>query len=350
MQKPLIALATLAFVGGLGGEALADPYADSAVSISRVTSGVDEFGTAINTSWDTNNDDGSDSTGAPNVADGPRGLTILGFDANVLADPLDDEGGTVTLDFIDNVCLDGAAMADIDVPDIIGDESARIEVSNDGGKSFVTIGEVFPGAYQIDLAGQVSYFNRIRITSLDHFGTTNTAGFDLDYVECLNSTPAESFAASNDGCDLRKGEGGLDVKEVLAFADDLSNTVFVKVELCGTPGSRTAYEVNFDFAGGAAGGPDTLDGGNAGCADTAEQIASFQGGFSGPGGGFVDGNVLMFDIGYGELSPDLLAGNDMLIWVSTREKGGGDHAPNVEQGDRCDFPQADGEVLAIKLS
>ena len=90
--------------------------------------------------------------------------------------------------------MDGAG-ADIKLYDaaggqsVDGNESAAIEVSNDGGVTWFPVGTVGPGAgYELDLAGTgIAAFNRIKIIATDWAGQTTLAGFDLDAVKALHS-------------------------------------------------------------------------------------------------------------------------------------------------------------------
>jgi hypothetical protein len=181
-----------------------DPYADTPISISRVTSGTNIAGASIDTSWD-DGDNGSDATGAPDWAGNqtPDKITTLGIDEKSDTDPSNDDRGSVVLAFTDNVCLDGTGP-DLYIYDawgaqsLNGNESADIEVSNDGGVTFVAAGSVGPGAYDLDISGALPFFTRVRVTATDFAGQLTLAALDLDAVECLHSVDIGDISLSAD--------------------------------------------------------------------------------------------------------------------------------------------------------
>lgn len=240
---------------GFAGTANADPYADEAISLLRVTPGLASNGiTILNTSAD-DGDNGIDATGAPDWPPGTAArvnkITSLGFDENGTVTTDDDSGGNVVLGFSDNVCLDGAG-ADVKLYDawqsqsLIGNESAMIEVSNNGGISYTDIGDVAPGGgeagYELDLNGAISSFNRVRVTALDWAGQTTLAGFDLDAVECLYTLDHADIdkvfvdhigdTALNDEID-QTSKGGFDAKQFKAFEITITNNTGIDDGLSG---------------------------------------------------------------------------------------------------------------------
>lgn len=377
-QQLLAGLTTLAVVCGAGSTAWADPYADEAVSLSRVTSGHTATGTRITTSFD-NNDNGGDATGAPDLAPSniKPALTILGFDAKSTADTADDVGGVLALRFTDNVCGDGAG-ADIKVHESGSDESAMVEVSDDDGQSFKMVGHVGPhNGFQLDVNGKVSRFNQIRLTAESHVGTTNTAGIDLDAVECMHAaaplpdpTP-DTAKAEPDGCDLvgssrwysrgrqvRPLDAGIDVEDVTIASDETS--IEVTLNLCGELSNRTVYAVYFDYTDrtnldddSLDDGPDTLDG-NLRCRRTYDHTAYYYRGRE-RGGIFTqteDPNQLVLSVDYADLDrgDGVAEGSEVLLWVETRGRGYiRDHVPTTEVGDRCSRPQIEKEVFRVTL-
>jgi len=345
--KSLTALATIAVLLGSAGGALADPYADSAVSLQRVTSGTLLDGTSVNTSYD-DGDDGSDATGPRDAFSGePNKQTVLGYD------PSTGAGGVLELDFTNNICVDGAGV-DLLFHEIGSNEHALVEVSNDGGQNYVSLGEMGPSTnFRADAAGQISYFNRMRITATDFAGATTASGLDLDAVQCLNSLDESEYASTVDGCDLSTGETGLDVNNAFVFSDGFALTV--DMNLCGAvAGGRNMYKVHFDYADntdldgdGVDDGPDTLDP-NPHCATTADHTATYKGGTETGGFFTANGSQLSVDVAYADLG--LTAGDQVLVWVETAgRKRVGDSVPTVEGGDRCDKPQVAGEVISVTV-
>ena len=377
---PLTALAALASIFAFSGTAMADPYADSVVSLNRVVSGVPGH----STDWD-DGDDGSDSLGAPDYSGSLwNTLTVLGYDAST------GDGGTIVLAFQDNRCTDGDGpdimiYEGADGQSLVGNESLMVEVSDDGGNSFVEVGEVGPGAgkagYEIDLATSAAgmgSIDQIRMTATDYAGSTELIGADLDAVECLNSVANNE--AYMDGCDLGAGDEGVDVKEVVVSSDGFS--IDVSMTLCGPVADRAKYMVAFDYKNEKSddkyhkwfkkyswfdkrrhgdndddddradwedpSGPDTLDP-NPKCRSTDDAVATYYRGREyGPGLFTADNDRLSLRVDYGELG--LAMGSEVLIWVKTLDQGRmGDTAPTVETGDRCSRPQIAAEVLPLTL-
>lgn len=379
---PLTALAALATMFSFSGTATADPYADSVVSLNRVVSGVPGHSTDLD-----DGDDGSDSLGAPDYT-GSRWdtLTVLGYDAS------NGDGGSIVLAFEDNRCTDG------DGPDLmiyegaggqslVGNESMIVEVSDDGGNTFVDVGEVGPGAgtagYEVDFAGSAAgmgSIDQIRLTATDFAGLTSLVGADVDAVECLNTVV--DTGAYMDGCDLGGGEDGVDVNEVVVSSDEFS--INVSMTLCGPVAERGKYMVAFDYKGeddkkdkndkyhkwfkkysgydkrrhgghdddgddhADSSGPDTLNP-NPRCYSTSDAVATYYRGREyGPGLFTAEGNKLSLRVDYGELG--LAMGSEVLVWVRTLDQRRiGDTVPTVESGDRCGRPQVAAEVLPLTL-
>lgn len=378
----LAGLASLAVACGAGTSAMADSFADEAVTISRITSGVDSNGWPINTSWD-DNDDGTDATGAPNIELGRQGLSLLGFDANDINDPDDDEGGFVTLLFTDNVCADGPNQ-DIRVYESFGDESAMVEVSNDG-QNFVEVGEVGPAtSFDIDVNGAMGQFNMVRLKATSHANSRNTAGIDLDAVECLHAAEEEDeIKAQADGCDLvgpeykrrswRKRrsyyksyeDAGIDVEDVVATSDGYA--LSIQLHLCGELSKKGIYMVHFDYTDrtnldgdDVDDGPDTLDH-NPRCRRTSDRTAIYHRGRE-KGGTFTvsetvdaEGNTrstLTLNVDYYDMNKGegVVPGSKVVFWVETKGRGYvRDHVPTTESGDHCSRPQLAKEVMEITL-
>lgn len=375
-QKLLTGLATLAVICGVSSTAMADPFADEALALTRVTKGTTSTGTPINTSWD-NGDNGIDAVGAPNLSPDllKPALTILGFDARQTADPADDVGGTLALRFLDNICVDGSGP-DIKVHESGSDETAMIEVSDDGGRSFVMVGHIGPdNGYELDVDGRAKRFTQVRLTAKSHAGSSNTAGIDVDAIECLNSdVPGAQVVVAPDGCDLVGGftgyryhgkskkkkrafrdfDSGADVRDVNAESDGLS--VSVALDLCGPVSSKVKYLVHLDYmdetnldGDDVDDGPDTLDG-NPTCERTADHTAAYHRGKQKGGVFYVEENRLVLELNYTDMGLDVGPGAKVLIWVETKGRGGiSDRVPTTEAGDRCGRPQLAKEVFEITL-
>lgn len=339
-------------------------------------------------------DDGSDSLGAPDYSGFLWStLTTLGYDAASGA------GGSIVLAFVDNRCIDGPG-SDLMIYEgangqsLVGNESMIVEVSDDGGNTFVDLGEVGPGAgsvgFEVDLANStdsLDSIDQVRLTSTDFAGATRLVGADVDAVECLNSVV--DTAAYMDGCDLGAGDPGVDVKEVTVSSDGFS--IDVSMTLCGPVAERAKYMVAFDYKGEAEknrhhswfskyswykrrngghddddddGGRDDDDHGNgdteddlgpdslnpnARCHSTDDSVATYYRGREyGPGLFTADNDKLSLRVDYGELG--LTLGSEVLIWVKTLDQRRiGDTVPTVETGDRCARPQIASEVLPLTL-
>ncbi len=378
-QKLLAGLTTLVVVCGAGSAAWADPYADKVVELKRVTPGMLPDNTRVSTDAD-DGDAGIDSLGAPDVASGNFAtVTALGYDPKGTMDPADDLGGHIVLDFTDNACMDGTGP-DIRFSEGGNNESAYVAVSNDGGKTYVEIGMVGPASnFELDLAGKIAHFNRMRVTSMDVVGNLDLAGFDFDAVECLNSAdplPAPTAKAEPDGCDLvggdrrkRRGrkekdkvrqlDAGIDVKDVRVTSDETS--IEVTLDLCGEVSDRTAYAVYFDYTDRtnldndpADDGPDTLDG-NLKCRRTYDHSAYYYRGRE-RGGIFSrsadNSNQLVLTVDYADMNrgAGVGYGSEVLLWIETRGRGHiRDHVPTTEAGDRCSRPQIEKEVIRVIL-
>jgi len=361
--------------------ATADPYADSVVSLNRVISSVPGHSTDLD-----DGDDGRDTLGAPDYSGNLwNTLTSLGYDAAT------GDGGSIVLAFQDNRCIDGAG-ADLMIYEgangqsEVGNESMIVEVSDDGGSTFVEVGEVGPGAgstgFEVDLANStdsMDSIDHVRLTSTDFAGATNLIGADVDAVECLNSVA--DTAAYMDGCDLGAGDPGVDVKEVMVSSDGFS--IDVSMTLCGPVAERAKYMVAFDYKGeaeknkhhswfskyswykrrhggrdddddhdngdtGDTLGPDSLNP-NARCHNRDDAVATYYRGREyGVGLFTVENDRLTLSVDYGELG--LASGSEVLIWVKTLDQRRiGDTVPTVESGDRCGRPQVAAEVLPLTL-
>ena len=380
----IAALATFAVICGSGGSALADPYADEVVDLKRVTPGKTPKGKRLSTDAD-DKDNGRDATGKPDWRYGDFStVTALGFDARGTSTTSDDEGGTLTLKFTDNMCMDGAGT-DLRVYDAYrnssssGNESALIEVSNDGGRTFMVIGEVGPGAgtsgFEVDAEDTMAYFSHVRLTALDYAGSINVAGIDVDAVECLNPLDKREYAYHHDGCDVAAGREGVDVDSITVYSDEFS--IYVLMNICDPEAAGKArhdkddkykydkyakYRVYIDYTGGKGnrrwsddddrwnddddddrwsdegehdskkfkkgkgrekhrnvGGPDTLAA-NAKCRDTADSVSIYEPykqRQSGPGLFEAKGNQLVFEVDYIDLTKGagVTAGSEVLVWV-----------------------------------
>lgn len=375
-QKLLAGLTTFAVVCGAGSAAWADPYADSVVEIKRITPGMLATNTVISTDAD-DGDDGSDAIGAPDFVAGDfTKLSALGFDEKGTADPSDDVGGHIVLNFDNNACMDGAGL-DIRFSEGGENEAALVEVSNDGGNSYVEIGVAGPqNNFSLDLAGKIEHFNRMRVTSADFEGKLDLAGFDFDAVECLHSVdplpePPDTAQAEPDGCDLvgssrwySRGrrvsplDPGIDVEDVKITSD--ATSIEVTMDLCGELSNRTVYAVYFDYTDRtnldddpADDGPDTLDG-NLRCRRTYDHVAYYYRGRE-RGGIFSqteNSNQLVATVDYADLDrgAGVTEGSEVLMWIQTRGRGYiRDHVPTTEVGDRCSRPQIEKEVFRITL-
>ena len=248
--RSLTALATLAIAFGFGGAAQADPFADTALDIQRVSPGTMDNGSLFSL-WVVydDGDDGRDATGMPDNDVWARShFSTLGIDQNGTMDTSDDTGGVLVLEFNDNVCLADTGM-DLDVYDVGNDESALVEVSYDGGQNFHSLGQATPGAYEVDADGVVPFFTQVRLTASDRSGATRggrdfSAGIDVDAVECLNSIGAQGFAFDVDTCDMTSGDPGTDIDYVLVHSDGF--TAYVELFFCGSVvDSRSQYAIHF---------------------------------------------------------------------------------------------------------
>lgn len=366
-RKTLTALTTLAVVFGYGGAAQADPYADGWVSFNPVSPGTNVDGSSLSTFSDGDTD-GIDAIGAPDWGGSFSQATVLGFDAAT-------EGGTLVLEFLNNVCQDGPGN-DLKIYEAVGstssfgNESGTVQISNDGGQTFVDIGSVNPtDGYELDVAGALPDFDQVRLQATDSAGLNTAAGMDIDAIECLNSvdggsagggtTPPvdPSVVTVNDSCDVATGPAGIDVREIVASSDGLA--VYLDISLCGEANSRRAeYRIAFDYADqtnldgdNTNDGPDTFDG-NVDCLATEDDMATYQGGSSsGPGWFMLDGNSISYEVNYTDLlaGSGVQAGDTLVMWVQAQEKGKVDHVPNAENGDKCTSPQFSSEAIVLEL-
>lgn len=397
--KVLTAVVVLAGVAGLENKALADPYVDDVVSLERVTEGWTSGGAALTVkNDDTNVDTGVDVIGRPDfVSNDFRTMTALGFDE------VSGEGGVVELVFSDNLCLDGFGN-DLLIADGGDNEGGRIEVSDDSGLTYVPLGVAGPSNnFKVDAAGQVDFFNRVRITASDFAGARHAAGVDLDSVSCLNSLPQDRFASVSDECEFSRGNEGLDVMNAVAYSEYGGIRVTLDmcdiVELTGSRHhrrwndddrddddddgddnhrrwndddrgkdrwwwkrwsdkskrySKAIFRVNLDYkdqsnndGDGVDDGADTLDA-NTRCYNTIDHVAKYEYRRESGGTFTFDGDRVTVDISYADLG--VAPGDEVLLWIETQEwKGYGDSVPTKELGDKCNMPQSDGEVMRIVL-
>lgn len=357
--KNVTALATVALLLAAAGPAYGDPYADEALSVVRASGPNGEdltFEDAIKLQGEVigTKDKGNEALGKPNLNDfGQRTrVTILGYDQTT------GIGGQAVLGFRDNMCLASApasAATDIRVFDqmgnqsAVGDESATVEVSNDGGESFVLLGEVGPGLgagpnlnYELKAGNALPYFNVVRVTATDTDGFGGIEGMDLDAVQCLTSVEAPYFDYNLDRCDFSSDFAERDIESVLVRTN--GTQIVVEMTLCGDlpddPRGKATYTVNFDVDS-----PTVLEG-NAACADTSDFAAVYKQNGGGTGADFVvSGNRITATLGYGNLT----SGDQFLVWVTSTANGpAADSVPNVEAGDRCGEPQSVDEVLSVK--
>ena len=398
-SNTITALATLAILCGSGNLAMADPYADEVVTLERVTPGKTAKGGRLSTDAD-NGDNGRDATGRPDWRYGSFGtITALGFDAKGTSRTSDDEGGRLTLRFTDNMCMDGGDT-DLKIYDAYrsqsasGNESALVEISSDGGRTFMPIGEVGPGAgasgYEVDADGAMAYFSHVRLTALDYAGSINVAGIDVDAIECLNPLEEGEFAYAYDGCDMAAGREGVDVEDITVYSDEFS--IYVVMNLCESKATDKAkYKIYVDYTGSKDskrrsdkdrdddrwsdegerhskkykkakgedrrrhdGGPDTLTA-NVKCRNTADSVSTYETykqRQTGPGLFEAKANRLVFEIDYIELNKGagVTLGSEVLVWVEAEgRRHVVDTVPTTESGDRCSRPQVASEVLAISL-
>ena len=325
----LTALATIGVLLGAAGSATADPYADEALSLQRGPGAyLDEVNAVM--------DDGNEALSAPNLdarAQRDR-VTILGYDQAT------GLGGQIVLGFTNNICLatDGA---DIKVYDqsynqsVRGDESASVEVSNDGGGSYVLLGEVGPGLgsgpgqeYELTAGGALPYFNVAKLTATDTDGFNGIHGMDLDAVQCLNPVEAPRFDYNLDRCDRSDGVADGDVNSVVAYNKD--GMTHVVVEVCGTVSASSEYNVMIDMADpddldgdGDELEPDTMLAGNE-CRASADAVVTYKDGqMGGPGVVTNNGTYLEYVIANAELpvSVDPTDGSRLVVWTEVREEG-----------------------------
>lgn len=395
------ALATLAIAFGFGGAAQADPFADGAVSIQRVTSGTGDNGITLMTLFD-DGDDGSDATGMSDYdVFGRHTYSTLGIDQKGTLDTSDDVGGVVVLDFTDNVCLADVGM-DLDVYDGGNDESALVEASYDG-VNFYTLGEVTPGAYELDADGTVPFFTQVRITATDRNGLNAagwdfSAGMDVDAVECLNSIDAEAFAFDVDSCDLTSGDPGLDVDFVLVHSDGFS--AYVELFFCGAVTDSAQYAVHFgspdaitlastettttqitststkgkkgqkanshsanspnpnqqaydnanDNARFKRAGGDGSSGGTStggACGMVPGHSATYSAGIDSGGLVFVNDRRMSVEVSYAEMGA--FQGDSVMLWVETTDGSDGDYAPNTDGSDGCNSAENVDETVIFTL-
>lgn len=383
--KTVTAVAALATFLGSGAGALADGYADGTLELSVVTGGTASDGTTLSTNNDYNLDNEFDALGAPEDGVHARpAATSLGFDQNGTIETADDLGGYIILAFQDNICLDGEG-GDFRVFDIGDDEPARVEVSNDSGQTFVSLGDVVPGqgvaGYTLDLNQKLNFFNAVKITATAPGPLAdNWAGIDLEAVDCIYSVdPATadpdvllavlenggggSAPIPIDNCDLASPEpSGVDIRSVAADSD--GSSIFIDMALCAPAlTDKAVYEVHFDFANVVDtdgdtllhDGPDSLDS-NPSCVETADSKAIFRNGAEkrkSPGIFLIGDNLLTLEVNYDELVADdgsgVATGSRLLFWIQTRN-GDKDQVPTTERGDGCGKPQILKEVFDITLN
>ena len=391
--RSVTALATLAIAFGLGGAAQADPFADTALDIQRVTRGIADNGTSQLYVLFDDFDDGRDATGMPdNDVWATSHFSTLGIDQNGTMDTSDDTGGVLVLEFNDNVCLADTGM-DLDVYDVGNDESALVEVSYDGGQNFHSLGQATPGAYEVDADGVVPFFTQVRLTASDRSGATRggrdfSAGIDVDAVECLNSIGAQGFAFDVDTCDMTSGDPGTDIDYVLVHSDGF--TAYVELFFCGSVvDSGSQYAVHFassdnvtvasaettttetttpskkskkanqrsngvqpnynayDHANGNARFMRTgyADGGSTGgaCGMVPQHTVTYSDGVDSGGLVFVNGRRMSIEVTYAELNA--FEADPMMLWVETSV----DNAPDTDDSDGCGSAETVDEAVSFTL-
>ncbi len=384
------ALATLAIVFGYGGAAQADPFTDSPISVSRVATGTADNGIVLMSLFD-DGDNGSDATELSDYNSLVYSTyTTLGIDQKGTVDKSDDVGGVLVVAFDDNICLADVGM-DLDVYDGGNDESALVEVSNDG-VNFYRLGEVTPAGYELDADGTVPFFTQVRITASDRNGLNAagwdfSAGIDVDTVECLNSIDAQGFVQYVDTCDVTSADPGLDVDQVLVHTDGFS--AYVDLYFCGAVVDGAQYAVNFgngdvvvttttttesttdtkgkkkkkssaghgipdhardrvpehvrDKMPGGTG--DTPGGGECGMA--AGHSVTYSNGVDNGGLVFVDGNHMSIEVSYAEMSA--YAGDQLMLWVETSDGSLVDTAPTADASDGCELAETAAETVPFTL-
>ena len=355
--KVLTAVGAVAGIAGLGTTALADPYADDVVSINRVMQGTTLSGYPLTVnSDDAGVDNGVDATGKSDyVPNDFRQMTALGFDE------MSGDGGVLELAFTDNLCLDGFGDQygnDVLIKDAADNEGALIEVSDDGGRTYVPLGVAGPSnsfKVGLDATDQIDFFNFVRITATDWAGNRSAAGIDLESVKCLTSMPEEEFAAVRDQCEFSKGDSGLDVVNAVVYSE--IGEIRVTLDMCDVVPNKKGpaiFRTYLDYrdqsnndGDGVDDGPDTLDA-NPDCVNTADHVASYEDRTSTGGTYTIDGDRVTLDISYADLGAG--PGDEILMWIETKTRGNiGDSVPTQETGDKCDMPQTSNEVMRFVL-
>jgi len=235
MRSLAALLCTTALALSFAGPVNADPYADSGNLVLPDPSCLTAGGTCDVTGDD--NDGGSDATGAPDHTQhsGANGTntawTSLGFDSNTTS------GGVLTLDFTDNVCLDGEG-GDLQVFEVSHGETYDVAVGLASG-SPLNIASGATGDAILDANSAGGFFNRVVITALDGEGATS--GADIDAVQCSYTLDqadiVKAFAANpldNDAQDeifvMVKGQTTIQHK---AFTIEITNNTGILGGLAG---------------------------------------------------------------------------------------------------------------------
>jgi hypothetical protein len=174
----LIAAAAIAAFG-FTGTAFADPFADAAVLVFPAGDDCPTAGGDCDTSGD-DGDNGTDALAAPDHTQHGGGdgtisaFTSLGFNTNT------NLGGVLTLDFLDNACLNLAGN-DLQVFEVSHGETYDIDVGIING----TLANVAAAATGDALVNAGVAFNRVEITALSG-ETVPFAGADIDAIQCLS--------------------------------------------------------------------------------------------------------------------------------------------------------------------
>lgn len=167
----------VAFIGRAG----ADEFADAVDDFQLPDPGCLVAGGTCDVTGD-DNDGGVDALDAPDgdVSDNTT-FTSLGFDTDL------SRGGTLVLDFTDNVCLDdGSAAVDFTIDEVAGvDEDYSVEIGQQG-ETLTALSVDGLGTTSFDNEG-VASFNQVKMTALGNAVTDPTGGADIDAVTCLNS-------------------------------------------------------------------------------------------------------------------------------------------------------------------
>ncbi len=211
-MRTLVSLLTAAAIAAFGftGTAFADPFADAAVLVFPAGDDCPTAGGDCDTSGD-DGDNGADALAAPDHTQHGGGdgtisaFTSLGFNTNT------NLGGVLTLDFLDNACLNLAGN-DLQVFEVSHGETYDIDVGIING----TLANVAAAATGDALVNAGVAFNRVEITALSG-ETVPLAGADIDAIQCLSPLDVADIVKDTVSHSDDTGTGHTDDKDTVFF-------------------------------------------------------------------------------------------------------------------------------------